>query len=74
MNMNKEKAMDKEKFEIKENKYFEEDKEYVFKASTGIFKSKVKKGRNSFFYTLTDGINESNRGIFKASSILVKVN
>jgi len=61
-----------ENFEYKENSYFEEGKEYTFKASTGIFKSKVVKARNAFYYTLKDGVNESERGIFKASSILVK--
>lgn len=61
------------KFKYKENSYFKEDKEYTFKNHLGIFKSKVVKGRNNIYYTMSDGVNTNENGIYKASSILTVV-
>lgn len=60
----------KNKFEYKKNSYFEEGKNYTFKTRNDTFKSKVVKARNNLYYTVSDGVNINEKGIYKATSIL----
>lgn len=60
-------------YTYKKNSEFEENKEYLFKSFLCEFKSKViKDPKTNYYYTTSDGVNKSDRGIYKATSILCK--